>query len=125
MILPEPGARFAVPREAEVNDMGMTSKEFLGKIAPEIACRVRGDILDSIAGYVCDGIPLGDFLQAVAANDLREALGRADMFNRAALFEIVQVFYNYAPAECWGERDNYKDWVLQGGINRVHEKEQG
>ena len=61
-------------------------------------------ILNSIKRYVEHRCPVGDFLTAVLKNDLREALGRADMTNRLALFEIVAFLYNDCPYICWGAR---------------------
>jgi hypothetical protein len=53
----------------------------------------------------------GSFLTAVIENNLREALGCADEYNRAALFEIVSWWYNEAPSSCWGSPEKAKEWA--------------
>ncbi len=54
----------------------------------------------SIDRYVLQRIPTGDFTRAVLENDLRESFGRADDYNRMALFEIVRYCYNEIPGAC-------------------------
>jgi len=76
-------------------------------------------ILESIEAYIQQGRPLGDFLQAVIANNLMEALGRADLNNRRHCFEICQIFYNYAPSSCHGDKERYRNWVTRGGIEGI------
>lgn len=71
---------------------------------------------DSIIGYIVDGIPLGDFLAAVFANDLMESFGRADFENRISLFEICGFVYNYAPMSCHGNYERVKEWIKNGGL---------
>jgi hypothetical protein len=58
------------------------------------------DVKDSIDRYVKDGVPLGDFLTAVMANDLMEAFGRADFNNTAFMRDIVAYVYNCTPFLC-------------------------
>jgi hypothetical protein len=65
---------------------------------------------DGLIRYIVDGIPPGDFLTAVINNDLREAVGRADLLNRAALADYVMFFYNDAPSGCWGRPDAMETW---------------
>ncbi len=77
---------------------------------------IRPDMLKSIERYVQHGIA-GDFLAAVIDNNLREALGRADADNTYALKQIVQVFYNYCPSDCWGSRENRQQWQARGGLS--------
>ncbi len=50
----------------------------------------------SITRYVEQGIKPGGFLTAVLSNDLRNATGRADEQNLAALPAIVRWFANHA-----------------------------
>ena len=45
------------------------------------ARRCPDGLRDSLAAYAISGVPLGDFLQAVVANDLVEACVRADATN--------------------------------------------
>ncbi len=51
----------------------------------------------SITRYVEQGIKPGGFLTAVLSNDLRNATGRADEQNLAALPAIVRWFANQCP----------------------------
>lgn len=67
--------------------------------------------LAPLARYVESGVLPGDFLQAVLRNDLGEAAGRADLYNRRRLFEYVQWLYNEAPGTSWGSEVDVKYWV--------------
>ena len=67
--------------------------------------------LNSLAAYARDKCPTGGFLYAVLTNDLFEAIGRADDFNRAALFDICNYIYNELPLSCWGSKDKVKQWL--------------
>jgi len=67
--------------------------------------------------YVNNRIPTGSFLQACLENNLAEAFGRADEFNRENLFEIVQYIYNDMPSCCWGSREIVKAWLAEGRKN--------
>lgn len=69
------------------------------------------DIRESIDAYVQTGRPTGDFLHAVLANDLMEAVGRADVYNLEALPHICAYLYNDVPASCHGSYDTVKDWL--------------
>ena len=61
--------------------------------------------------WIEQGIPPGDFLQAVIKNDLAEACRRADDENQHLLFDYIKYFYNHAPPQCWGSEKNFKAWV--------------
>lgn len=61
--------------------------------------------------YIRQGIPPGDFLQAVLRNDLRQAVGRADDTNRHCLPAYVTYLYSMAPAACWGSPENVAAWI--------------
>lgn len=63
---------------------------------------MNATIQNNIDNYVTRHIDPGDFLQAVLANDLREAFGRADEENRYAMFDIVAYCWNNIPSNCWG-----------------------
>ena len=98
-----------IPRDAKEH-----YEEWILRISPEIRCAVRPDMLEAIFRYAFYGVPVGDFLQAVIKNNLREACGRADYKNLHALPEIVKVFYNYCPAGCWGSwgsKDAYEEYL--------------
>jgi len=81
--------------------------------------QIPENTLETIERYVQRGIHTGDFLQAVISNNLREAIGRADHGNLWALKQIVQVFHNYCPGECWGSFNAYKAWIDRGGLQGI------
>ncbi len=68
-------------------------------------------IRDGLKRYVEDGCPVGDFLQAVIANDLIESLNRADYNSTAAIASIASFVYNELPETCWGSRAVYRAWL--------------
>ena len=61
--------------------------------------------------YVQQGIPTGGFLYAVLTNDLFGAVAKADIYNRAALYEICNYVYNDMPSACWGSPKIVKEWL--------------
>ena len=71
----------------------------------------------AIIKYIWQGQPVGDFLQAVIANDLRDAACRADSTNRLLLKQFALFFYNVAPGGCFGSRDSYEEWMKTGGLS--------
>jgi hypothetical protein len=64
--------------------------------------------------YVDEHRAPGNFLTAVICNDLKEAVARADEVNAKLLREYVRWFYNEAPAQCWGSKENFQNWIKQG-----------
>lgn len=71
---------------------------------------------NALAMYVVEGIQPGGFLSAVLANDLFEAVARADGSNRKILPEWVRAVFNVVPTRAWGSRDAVQAWVEQGGL---------
>ena len=67
--------------------------------------------IETLERYVKDKIPTGGFLQAVLENNLVQSFGRADTFNMAAMFEIVQYCYWEIPSVCWGSPEKVKNWL--------------
>lgn len=67
--------------------------------------------LEPLIRYVENRILPGDFLTAVLSNNLSEAAGCADLYNRRRLFEYVSWLYNEAPATCWGSSEKVASWV--------------
>ncbi len=63
---------------------------------------VRPDIKAALDRYAEKGIPTGDFLRAVLENNLMEAMGRADSYNRATIHQICAYVYNDMPSTCHG-----------------------
>ena len=66
---------------------------------------------ETIDRYVQSRIPTGGFLYAVLTNDLFEAVGRADRYNRPALFDICNYIYNEIPYNCWGSKEAVEKWL--------------
>lgn len=62
----------------------------------------KHEAAESIRRYVDHGIPTGGFLRAVLANDLMEAVGRADESSLMNLLAICQYVYNDIPASVHG-----------------------
>jgi hypothetical protein len=74
-----------------------------------------------IIRYIEQGIEPGGFLSAVICNDLKGAVGRADMRNQDALCRIVGWFFNYAPSVCWGSPQKFDEWIKQHALVREAE----
>lgn len=70
----------------------------------------------AVRRYVMRGVPPGSFLSAVLANDLMEAIGRADHLNEARLKEWGVFVYNFMPAACHGSYEIVEAWIAKGGI---------
>ena len=73
--------------------------------------RIPKSTMDSLKRYVEQGIPTGGFLEAVLSNDLMGAMGRADEFNRAAIFDICGYVYNEMPGNSHGSPEQVKAWL--------------
>lgn len=63
--------------------------------------------------YVVYGIEPGHFLDALMSNDLKEAFGRADEENIAAMHAWIKWFYNEAPGTCWGSPERVDQWLKE------------
>lgn len=67
--------------------------------------------IEALERYVKDRIEPGSFLMAVLSNNLKEACGRADMYNRRRIFEYCEWLYNKAPSACWGSPERVEAWL--------------
>jgi len=67
----------------------------------------KGSLLD----YATNKIPTGGFLRAVLSNNLSEAVGRADVYNRQIIPELVEYIYNNLPGSCWGSYEAVDKWL--------------
>lgn len=76
-------------------------------------------IRHGILNYVFDGVPAGGFVTAMFANDLIEAVGRADHINEGHIVGIARWITWYAPRSCWGGYDIVKGWQ---GLNKYNIK---
>jgi len=72
---------------------------------------------DSIDLYVNEGIPPGHFLTACFANDLAEAVKRADLEARRELHEIVHAI-DKTPGECRGSAEKVASWIQNKAFRR-------
>lgn len=68
-------------------------------------------IRDAIDRWVRDSIPGGHFTMAVLANDLHEAVARADENSLHALHSIVAYVYNEIPSAAWGSPEKLRAWA--------------
>lgn len=88
-----------------------SAADLFARLDPRHPSRVSEHIRESLARYVDHGVPLGDFLEAVVANDLVGAAVRADLSNAGALAAIAGVVYRELPITCWGSRRVYNAWI--------------
>mgnify|MGYP001822037150 FL=1 len=75
--------------------------------------RVPGHDHQGIVDYLVDGTPLGDFLKAIAENNLMRAVSNADSSNLRNHTAVGAWFYNEAPSAAWGSEERYTQWVKQ------------
>jgi hypothetical protein len=73
--------------------------------------RVPEHLRDGLRRYVDEHLLPGQFLTAVLANDLFDALGRADIKSRAGLYDVVAFLYNHAPGGCYGNAERVSRWI--------------
>jgi hypothetical protein len=78
---------------------------------------IKQSTIDSIRRYADLHCPTGGFLEAVLSNDLKEAFGRADEENFAALGEIVRYCYNEIPHCCWGSPEKVEKWLANRPVD--------
>ena len=94
----------AALQKLRADAVGAMAKDFYGMKVPD-------HVRPGMVRYIFDFIPVGDFLQAVIANDLKGAVAQADDENIRNLPAIVNWFYNWAPGNCWGSREAYHAWL--------------
>jgi hypothetical protein len=61
--------------------------------------------------YIEDGIEPGQLIQAVIANDLMGAYGRADILSKLAMEDILGFVYNEMPSTSHGSREILAAWI--------------
>jgi len=66
--------------------------------------------------YIEDGIPPGDFLQAVFEDKLVTSFALADETNIERMFDIAKFLYNEAPLDCRGSKENMETWIGHKGL---------
>lgn len=68
-------------------------------------------MMDSLQRYIENHIKPGSFLSAVIQNNLKRACDYADDENLENLPAYVGFLVNQAPLGCWGNLDNFINWV--------------
>lgn len=71
---------------------------------------------NSILRYVMHGVPLPEFLHAVFANDLMQAVAKADDLNRERLRDYAVFMTNHLPIHCYQSAAAVRLWTLKGGL---------
>ena len=79
---------------------------------------------ESIDRYAKHGVPTGDFLHAVLANDLSAAVGRADVESGRVLAAIVSYVYRHLPAQSHGSYEVVDEWLLMNRRTKQDQLEQ-
>lgn len=79
------------------------------RLCPDL--EVKENIKEALKDYVERRIEPGGFLYAVLSNDLKGAFARADSYNRASLFQILQFCWMEIPATCWGSVEKVEAWL--------------
>lgn len=78
-------------------------------------------IIEALVWYALDGRPTGGFLRAFLANDLMDAVGRADNMNQLLFNEIAKLVYNDIPGNCHGDYEIYVGWIAKHQERRKQE----
>lgn len=92
--------------------------DWLRQLRPMLA-RVPDYMHGPTVRYVLFGVRPNEFLQALFANDLIDAVGRADDENLEALWRWIRLLANATPARCRGSRSNLAAWIERGGLGRT------
>lgn len=66
---------------------------------------------ESLERYALHGIPTGDCLRAVLANDLMEAFCRADVETARSMAAIASYVWNRVPRDAWGSYGDVDAWI--------------
>jgi hypothetical protein len=74
---------------------------------------VQTNIVESLNAYATTLRPTGSFLHSVLANNLKEAVGRADVYNQRDLVGIVTLLYNEMPSTAWGSPERVEAWLTR------------
>ncbi len=74
--------------------------------------------METLQAWIENSRPTGGFVEAVLSNDLKEAFGRADEKNLAAMYDIVCWLYNEAPIPCWGSPKRVEEWGKRWMLRR-------
>ncbi len=77
------------------------------------------EIRDALQRYVEHGIPTGDCLRAILANDLMQAFARADVYTARAMPSIASYIHNRIPSEAHGSYEAVDQWIRHAKIHRA------
>ena len=82
---------------------------------------IKPETIESLKRYAQDGVPTGDFLRAVLANDLTTAALSADEDNLAAMGEIAAYCYYSLPFSSMGSYKKVDAWTAEKRKDRAKE----
>lgn len=68
-------------------------------------------LTQALGRYVDQGVPTGDFLNAVLENNLKMAYWLADPNSRAAIPHLIQWLHWEAPPQCHGSPEKVQAWI--------------
>ena len=68
---------------------------------------------ESLTRYVFDGVPPGQFLEAVLSNDLMESFARADDENTRNIRYLAAFIYNELPGNSHGTLERMVEWMKE------------
>lgn len=77
----------------------------------ELREAVPAHTIGALDRYIEHKYEPGGFLTAVLQNKLMEAVGRADVTNKAALPAICAYVYNRLPVGSWGSEEAVDAWL--------------
>jgi hypothetical protein len=118
----DPGSRYTPPGP-QPNKFGIKLEARADNLTREVGAPVisrdsRRDLdcipstlIEGLTRYAEHGTPVGDFLQAVIANDFRDAACRADDGSFRALTALAIYVYQEMPSKCHGSREKYRAWL--------------
>ena len=71
---------------------------------------------NALVYYILRGKHPGDFLTSFLKSDLFEAMGNADDMNCHRFHSYCIFLHNYAPNNCFGSSEIFRDWIKSGGV---------
>lgn len=72
-------------------------------------------MMTSMTEYIEKGRPMGHFLSAIFANNLSDAVKRADNENAFLIPIYTTWVHNFAPIGSMGSYEKVDEWVQKGG----------
>lgn len=87
------------------------SKRYYSAVGEAKLSGVPSHLVEPLALYIAFGIPPGDCLTAILANDLMEAFGRADEGTARGMRNICTFIYSYAPSGCHGSYETVEEYA--------------